>query len=175
MRDLLPFLKSLLTVSGLSAYEAPVARRIEEKWRPLVDEIDFSRLGSLHALKRGTGKSPRPSVLLAAHMDAIGLIAKKIVDGFSYIAAVGGIDVRVLPGMPVLVHTRTGELPGVVQMPAARLLPESERDRFPDLSYLVVDTGLTPAQVARRVQVGDLISFDTPPLELSGGACRGSL
>ena len=173
MAELLPFLKSLLSVSGLSAYEIPAARLIEEKWRPLVDEIDFSRLGSLHALKRGTGDFPRPSVLLAAHMDSIGLIAKKIVDGFIHIAGVGGVDVRVLPGTPVLVHTQTGELPGVVQMPAARLLPESEQNRFPGMTYLVVDTGLTPAQVAKRVQVGDLISFDTSPLEMSGEMLSG--
>ena len=173
MTELLPFLKSLLSVSGLSGYETPAAQLIEQEWKPLVDELHFSRLGSLHALKRGSGYTPRPTLLVAAHMDAIGLIAKKIVEGFVYVAGVGGIDIRVLPGTPVVVHAAGGPLPGVVAMPPARLLPESERKRFPDMSYLVVDTGLTPAQVAKQVQVGDLISFDTSPLELSGGLVSG--
>jgi putative aminopeptidase FrvX len=73
MTDILPFLKSLLSVSGLSGYESPVADLITERWRPLVDEMSISRVGSLHGLKRGTGKSPRPSLMIATHMDAIGM------------------------------------------------------------------------------------------------------
>lgn len=179
MTDLLPFLKSLLSVSGLSAYETPVMRLIEAEWKPLVDEIHFSRLGSLHALKRGTstslrkGKEPRPSILIAAHMDAIGLITKKIVDGFIYFADVGGIDVRVLPGTPVLVHTSSGELPGVVAMPSLKLLPDGTGNGFLTMQHLVVDTGLLPAQVSKRVRVGDVISFNTGPVEMSGESVSG--
>ena len=73
MTDILPFLKSLLSVSGLSGFERPVAQLIEEKWRPLVDETSLSRVGSLHGLKKGSGQEPRPSIMIATHMDAIGL------------------------------------------------------------------------------------------------------
>jgi len=189
MTELLPFLKSLLSVSGLSAYEAPVARLIEAEWKPLTDEIHFSRLGSLHALKKGAStlrhslrsqdnaslsrKTPRPSILIAAHMDGIGLIAKKVVDGFIYFAGVGGIDVRVLPGTPVLVHTASGDLPGVAAMPSLRLLPEGRGDGFLKTADLVVDTGLLPAQVSKRVRVGDVISFNTGPVEMSGESLSG--
>ena len=54
MTDILPFLKSLISVAGLSAYEEPVVQLIRTEWAPLADEISASRLGSLHALKRGT-------------------------------------------------------------------------------------------------------------------------
>ena len=173
MTDLLPFLKSLLSVSGLSAYETPVTRLIEAEWKPLVDEVHFSRLGSLHALKKGVAKEPRPTILIATHMDAIGLIAKKIVDGFIYFAGVGGIDVRVLPGTPVLVHTSSGELPGVVAMPSLKLLPEGTKDGFLTMQHLVIDTGLLPAQISKRVRVGDVISFNTGPVEMSGESVSG--
>jgi endoglucanase len=173
MTDLLLFLKSLLSVSGLSAYETPAARLIEQEWRPLVDDLQRSRIGSLHGLKKGMGRLPRRSVMIAAHMDAIGLMASRIVDGFIYFTAVGDMDVRILPGTPVLVHTADGELPGVVAMPSPRLLPESQHGRFPDTEFLVVDTGLTPSQVSRRVQAGDIISINTRPMELSGGTLSG--
>ena len=39
MPEITPFLKTLLSTSGISGYEAPVAKLIEEKWRPLVDEM----------------------------------------------------------------------------------------------------------------------------------------
>ena len=175
MSDILPFLKSLISVAGLSGHESPVARLIEQKWSPLVDELTHSRLGSLHGLKKGTGVSPRPSVLISAHMDAIGLMVSRIVDGFLYITDIGGVDPRVLPGTPVTVHASGSaeELYGVVVMPPAALLPEGKGSGAIRLHHLFVDTGLTPGEVSKRIRVGDLVSFNTVPVELSGGFVSG--
>ena len=151
-----------------------MADLITEKWRPLVDEVSLSRVGSLHGLKRGTGKSPRPSLMIAAHMDAIGMRVSKIVDGFLHITNVGGIDVRVLPGAEVTIHASRSneELTGVVVLPPARFLPESVGDKIL-IEHLLVDTGLLPRDVATRVYVGDLVSFANPPLELAGDVLSG--
>jgi len=174
MTDILPFLKSLISVSGVSGYETPVAKLIEEKWRPLVDEVSISRVGSLHGLKKGSAKSKRPSVMIATHMDAIGMMVSKVSDGFLHIAKVGGIDVRVLPGAMVTVHASSGEeLPAVIAMPSANLLPESVGDGVTEIGYLLVDTGLTPREVERKVRVGDLVSFANEPLELAGDVISG--
>jgi len=168
MDALLPFLKSLLEVSGLSAYEQPAARLIEAKWRPLADEVHFSHLGSLHALKRGRGPEPRPSLLVAAHMDSIGLIVTGLQDGLLQLAAVGGVDPAILPGAVVRVHTAGGDLPGIISA-AAR----EDRNRAPAFVDLRLDTGLSAAQTRRRIKVGDLVSFDNPPTELPGGLITG--
>ena len=174
MPDILPFLKSIISVSGVSGYEAPVDNLIKEKWRPLVDEVTTSRVGSLHGLKKGKGKGQRPSVMIATHMDAIGLRVSKIVDGFLHITKVGGIDVRVLPGSQVIVHTENGnELPGVIVMPSAKLLPESAGSDVLAIGYLLVDTGLLPREVERHVRVGDLVSFANEPMELAGDVISG--
>jgi endoglucanase len=174
MTDILPFLKSLISVSGLSGYEGPVADLIAEKWRPLVDEVSRSRVGSLHGLKRGAGRSARPSLMIATHMDAIGMRVSKIVDGFLHITNVGGIDVRVLPGAEVTVHASRSheELPGVIVLPPARFLPESVGDKIL-IEHLLVDTGLLPREVAKKVCVGDLVSFANRPLELAGDVLSG--
>ena len=175
MTDILPFLKSLISASGLSGYETPVAHLIKEKWSPLLDEIGVSRVGSLHGLKRGTGKSPRPALMIATHMDAIGMRVSKIVDGFLHITNVGGIDVRVLPGAEVTVHASASnaELPAVIAMRPARLLPESVGDKVLPMEHLLVDTGLLPRDVERKVRVGDLVSFANAPLELAGEVLAG--
>jgi len=174
MTEIPLFLKSLISVSGLSGYEAPVADLIKERWRPFVDEISLSRVGSLHGLKRGTGKSPRPSLMVATHMDAIGMQVSQLVDGFLHIAPVGGIDVRVLPGAEVTVHASRSneELPGVVVLPPARFLPESAGDKIL-IEHLLVDTGLLPREVTKKVCIGDLVSFANPPLELAGDVLSG--
>ena len=174
MTDILPFLKSMISVSGVSGHETPVANLIEEKWGPLVDEVTTSRVGSLHGLKKGSGKSPRPAVMIATHMDAIGMRVSKIVDGFLHITKVGGIDVRVLPGAEVTVHAESGdELPGVIAMPSAKLLPESAGSDVLEIGYLLVDTGLLPREVGRKVRVGDLVSFANESVELAGEVISG--
>jgi putative aminopeptidase FrvX len=178
MPDILPFLKTMISAPGLSGYEEPAAKIIEDKWRPLVQEIKRGKLGSLHALRRGTGREPRPSVMVATHMDSIGLMVNGITDGFLQTTGIGGVDARVLPGSPVTVYaTASGEtrlLPGVVVQPSATLLPPTEEPGGPvPLKHLLVDTGLLPRTVTQLVRVGDLVSFAQVPLDLNGETLAG--
>jgi putative aminopeptidase FrvX len=172
MIDLNNFIKEMLSLPGLSAYETPVQERISETWKPLVDEISISRLGSLHGLRCGHEKEPRPRILLAAHMDAIGLMASSIKDGFIHITEVGGIDARILPGQPVTVHGQR-DLPGVVIQPPDFLLPVDLRNKPVKMEYLLVDTGVCPPEVDILVRPGDLISFAQPPIDLTGNIIAG--
>ena len=174
------FLKSLISTSGLSGHETPVAKLIEEKWKTLVDETSVSRVGSMHGLKRGTsstlstGKRKRPSVMIAAHMDSIGMMVSRIVDGFLHITSVGGVDIRVLPGAEVTVHASSGDdLPAVVAMPLMGYLPKKERNGAVGIRHLLVDTGLLPRDVEKKVRVGDLVSFANMPIELAGDIVSG--
>jgi endoglucanase len=177
MTDITPFLKDLLIAPGLSGYEDPVAEIISAKWKPLVHEISRGKVGSLHGLRRGTGTSPRPSVMVAAHMDAIGLMVTSIKDGFLRLTNVGGVDPRVLPGTLVTVYAtgvgRIQTIPGVVVQPPVRLLPPEIGLNPVPLEYLFVDTGLPPRKVARLVHVGDVVSYAQPPVELSGETITG--
>jgi tetrahedral aminopeptidase len=172
MTDILPFLKEMLSAPGLSGYETPVRRIIQKTWEPLTDELSVSKLGSLHGLKRGTGAEPRPSLLIAAHMDAIGLMATQVIDGFIRFTEVGGVDPRVLPGQLVTVHGRE-DLLGVVVQPPARLLPPANQSGTVPMSSLFVDTGLEADEVSRLVRPGDPISFAQHPFEASGETICG--
>ncbi len=172
MTDLLPFLKKLISAPGLSGYEPPVRRLIEEAWEPLTDALSTSRLGSLHGLRHGSAPEPRPSILLSAHMDAIGLMVTGIVEGLLRVTSVGGLDPRVLPGMEVTVHGRE-DLPGIVVQPPNQLLPSDEHKRVVPIEHLFVDTGLLPDRVRRLVRVGDLISYAQTPVETAAGTLVG--
>ena len=172
MTELLTFLNSLLTSSGLSGHEGPVRELIEPAWRPVTDEISISRLGSLHGLKKGSAPEPRPTILIAAHMDAIGLMVTSIADGFLRVTEVGGLDARVLPGQLVTVHGRQ-DLPGVIVQPPAHLLPEGARKGPVPLNNLLVDTGLRPQRVKTLVRTGDLISFAQEPIQLQADTLAG--
>jgi endoglucanase len=172
MTDISPFLKTLLSTSGLTGFESPVAALIEARWRPLADEIHLSRLGSVHAFRRGDAPAPRPSLLLSAHMDAVGMMVTGIVDGFLSITNIGMIDTRLLPGQPVLVHGRQS-LPGVIAARPAALMPEDAAKDAVGFDHLLVDVGLPPRRVAQLVRVGDPVSFAADPLELGAGILGG--
>lgn len=172
INDVQPFLLELLSAPGLSGYELPIRGLIEKNWKPLVDELHTSRLGSLHAFQHGKAVEPRPRMLLAAHMDAIGLIVTSLQDGFLHFTQIGGIDSRILPGQHVLVHGKE-ILTGVVVQPVNRLLPSHLSDKPVPMEYLLVDLGLLAEEVERLVKPGDIISFGQPPFELSGKLVAG--
>jgi len=170
MNDTLTLLKELIQLPGLSGYEEAVNQRIRSEWEPLSDEVRVGRIGSLYVTKRGSGNVPRHSVMLAAHMDAIGLMVSELVDGFIRVAPIGGIDARVLPGQSVVVHGRR-DLPGMVVQAPPHALPDHLRRKPIPLNYLLVDVGLP--NIAGLVRPGDLISFAQPPLELGDDILAG--
>jgi endoglucanase len=112
--------------------------------------------------------------MIATHMDAIGLMVSRVVDGFLYVTELGGIDSRVLPGTAVTVHASKGDdLYGVVVMPPANLLPDGDAHAAVHLHHLFIETGLAPGEVSKRVCVGDIVSFYTEPVEMSAGCVSG--
>ncbi|MGA2111025.1 MAG: M42 family peptidase [Anaerolineales bacterium] len=166
-------LKDLLNEPGLSANEGPIRERLRQVWRPLLDEITVSRLGSLHGRKRGQGREPRPSILIAAHMDSVGLMVEQVVSGFLRVRPIGWLDPRILPGQPVTVHGRR-EVPGLlVPAPAALLDPQQGAEQAIRFEDLWVDLGLSASEAARLVRPGDLIAFAQLPFEMGDGLLAG--
>jgi len=110
--------------------------------------------------------------MLAAHMDEIGLMVRHVEGAFLYVHDVGGVDNRIMPAQPVLVHGRE-RLPGVVAAAPPHLLTAAERGRFPGFDDLVVDVGLDAETVARLVRPGDLITIDAPMIDLLGHKVAG--
>ncbi len=159
----------LVGIPGLSGYEGAIHTHLSELWAPLTDELSTSKLGSLHGLCKGHGQSPRPSILIATHMDTIGLMVTAIEDGLLRVTKIGGVDERTLPGLTVNVHTHDGSLPGLISLPPTHTMPKDQRDKTVDLEYLLVDTGLSAKEVAAKVQIGDLVTYALEPIDLSDG------
>ncbi len=169
MKKTKTLITELVAVPGLSAYEDQIREYLSERWQPLTDERTASKLGSLHGLKKGTGIEPRRSILIATHMDTIGMMVTSVENGLLRISKIGGIDNRTLPGLTVNVHTQEGVLPGVIALPPAHTLPESQHDVTVEMEYLWVDVGLLPGDVGKKVEIGDLVTFALEPQDLGDG------
>jgi endoglucanase len=145
---------------------------IRAAWDGLVDEFTVDGMGSLIAVKRGTGSEPHRTIILCAHMDEIGLIVTEIRDGFIRTAPLGGPDYRVLLAQAVIVHGRR-DLKGVFG--AAPPHMARSRKEYPSSDELWIDVGLTAAEVAGLVRIGDVITFDAPPFDLKGERVAGKI
>ncbi|HNR01611.1 MAG TPA: M20/M25/M40 family metallo-hydrolase [Anaerolineaceae bacterium] len=172
MKSIELFLKELLSSPGISGYENPVCTLIQKQWEALADEIQISRVGSLHALRRASTPGEHPCVMIAAHMDAIGLMVKEIRDGLLWITQIGGVDPRVLPGQLVTVHGQK-DYKGVVQMLPDRLVKDQPAGSAPVYPRLFVDTGLSTAEISKNISVGDVVSFATTPTTHGGKFISG--
>lgn len=166
--ELVPLLRKLTETAGLSGFEQAIRDEVRAAWSPLVDEVRTDTLGNLMALRRGGGPEPRRKLMLASHMDEIGLMVTEVKGSFLSVTEVGGVDRRLLLGQPVLVHGRR-PLPGVVGSRPPHLLKAGERDKPVPWEDLVVDVGLPPEEVSALVRVGDLISFRQGLVELGSG------
>lgn len=154
----LEFLKELLETPSPTGAEVPVANMVRERVAEVADEVETNVMGSVHAKLEGKGNGP--SFMLAAHMDEIGLMVTYVSDeGFLSVAAVGGVDAAILPGMRVDVHTDAGSLRGVVGRKPIHLIEPDERKSVTPISDLVIDLGMPGEQVKKIVRVGDVITF----------------
>ena len=172
MNERISHLTELISLAGVSGYETPVRQALAETWEPLADEISISKVGSLHALKHGEGTDPRPLVMLSAHMDGVGLMVTDVKDGFLHVTSIGGLDARILPAQPVIVHGRR-ELEGVIVMPSPRQLPDDLEDKPVPMKYLLVEIGLPADEVADLVRPGDVVSFAQLPMVFDGDFIAG--
>jgi endoglucanase len=166
--DVKAHLKSLVEAHAPSGHEGPIREIIAAAWRDLTDELEQDRLGSLVGIKRATKPvDPPRRIMLAAHMDEIGMMVGDVVDGFIFVHRISGVDNRVMLAQPVMVHGRE-MLPGIVAAKPPHLLTTSARQKYPPFTELVIDLGLPASEVAELVRVGDLITLDVPMLEMQG-------
>jgi endoglucanase len=166
--EVIPFLKALSEASGVSGYEDEVREVVRETFAPLADELREDAMGNLIALKRGGGGK----IMLAGHMDEIGLIVTMLDKGFLRFTQVGGFDVRTLLGQEVVVHGRR-DLPGVIGSRPPHVLSAEEQTVPVAMEKLFIDVGLTQVELEEVVRIGDLITIRRPFIELQNDLVSG--
>lgn len=169
--EIFEVLKQLSETPGPSGFEQRISAVVSELWEPFADSVNVDRLGSVIAVKRGQGAKPRPRLLLAAHLDEIGLMVTKIAsqngNGFLRVTKLGGVDIRHLYGQMVVVHGQR-DLVGVIGSLPCSMLPADRQEKAFGYEDLVVDVGLPERELNELVNVGDSISFRQPMRKMLG-------
>ena len=154
----LAFLKELVEAPSPTGVEMPAAKVLRDRLQGCADTIKTNVMGSVHAVLKG--KADGPSVMLAAHIDEVGLMVTYIDDkGFLYFQPLGGVDAAILPGMRMNVHTKDGVLRGVMGRMPIHLLAEDDRKKVTEMDKLFIDLGMQAEDVKARVRIGDAITY----------------
>ena len=93
-------IKKLVEAYGPSGFEYDIAKLIKDEITPYADEISIDALGNLVVLKNGTGGGH--SVMIAAHMDEIGIMVTHVTEkGFLRFTNIGAVRPQALMGSRV--------------------------------------------------------------------------
>lgn len=160
-------LKTLCELNGTSGREEAV-REFLIAHLPKDASYTVDALGNLIVEKRGANRA-KNKVMLASHMDEVGLIITYITeDGFLRFACVGGIDSRALFGKAVKVGEQG--VSGVIGGKAVHQLTKDEKNTVPEAEDLLIDIGArTKAEAESLVSLGDNAYFDSEYIEFGDG------
>jgi tetrahedral aminopeptidase len=155
-------LMHLMDILSSSGHENAVRSYLYKEVKKYVKDVKIDNFGNLIVHKKGKGSS----VMLAAHMDEIGLMVQSISEkGVIFIAMVGGIDPLACLNQQVRIPTKKGMVRGVVSTIAMSDGEESEEAPLPE--ELIVDTGLSKKELkAKGITVGSFIEFEQKTITL---------
>ena len=163
----LAFLKRLLDAPGPSGFEQVPARLWREEAKGFASvEVDVAGNSIATLNPKGT-----PRVMLAGHVDEIGLMVVHIDDdGYLHFAPIGGRDSKVLVGQRVVLDGKNGPVLGVVGKKAIHLMKTEERDKVSKITDLWIDIGAkNKDEAAARVRVGDAGVLSAQLIEFPNG------
>ncbi len=158
-------LAKLLDAKGPSGFETEAA----QVWRALADEFADTTWSDIYGSGFARiGEGGKPRVMLAGHIDEIGLMIHHVDEqGFLYVREVGGWDPQVLVGQRIEILTAAGRVAGVIGRRAIHLIERADREKAVKLKDLWIDIGAKSGEEAReQVSIGDVAVIRSDTLQL---------
>lgn len=166
-------LELLSNLTGISGYEQNLKDTIIPLITEYTDDITVDNLGNIIALKKGQDSNNKIKIMLAGHMDEIGLMVKDIEDnGFLRFTNIGGVDPRTVLGQEVIVHGEK-QLFGVIGSKPPHLQEKSEQDKAIKMEDMIIDIGYSKEQLKELINIGDPITINRNFTQLKGNRVTG--
>jgi endoglucanase len=162
------FLEKLLNSPGPSGFEVGPARVWREEAEGFAERVWTDVTGNSMA---GLNLDGGPRVMLAGHVDEIGLQVTHIDEGgYLFFDEIGGWDSQVMVGQRVQVLLSDKIVRGVIGKKPIHLLKPEEREKATKTKELWVDLGCTNAEEVAElgVRVGDPMVLDAGLVRLAG-------
>lgn len=161
MQKLQQLLEELSNAHGISGHEGSICEIMKRELEPFCDEMTVDKMGNLIATRKG--KAGAPSVMVASHMDEIGLMVKYIDDnGFLNFVTVGGFFSQTLLNQRVVVHTTNGPIVGVIGSKPPHVMKEEDKKNPVKIEDMFVDVGAKNHDdaISMGIDIGTPMSID---------------
>ena len=165
-------LRKLSDAHGVTSREGNIRDIVRAELEGVVDEMTEDTMGNLIATKRGDGFS----IMLAAHMDEIGLMVQYIDDkGFIRIVPLGGWFGPVLYCQRVILHGTKGPVAGVIGAKPPHVMKDEERKKEIKIEDMFIDVGAASVEDVADlgIEIGTAITIDREYTELAGNRVTG--
>lgn len=167
-RDLLV---ALSEGNGVSGYESMLEPLVASFFRNLGAKVSVDKFGNIYAVKKGS--QGRYKVMLAAHMDEVGLIVTDIDErGFLRFRDIAGVDQRTLLSQEVVIHGRD-DIPGVIGTMPPHLLKSHDAKRALRFDELGIDVGMKAEEIRKVIQIGDIVTLKRSTRRLLNNVIAG--
>lgn len=162
------FLRDIVNAISPSGYEEEAVKVWRERAKKYTDNIKGDLHGnSIAVLNEGK----RPKIMLAGHIDEIGLQITYIDDrGYLRFAPIGGWDPQIPQGQRVVIKGKNGRLiKGVIGKKPIHLLKGQEREKVVDIEKMHIDIGVSTKKEAEElVAIGTVAVIDYYYTKLQG-------
>lgn len=167
------YIEELSNLAGVSGNETEVRRFIRDSLPRRNIEAQTDSMGNLIVHKKGRSSSRMPHVMVAAHMDEVGLMISSIEkSGHLRVLKVGAIDDRVLVSKQVVIGK--DKIPGIIGAKAVHLQKPEERKKNFKVDQLFIDIGAKGKEEAEKlVKIGDYASFGSRFTSIGEGSYMG--
>lgn len=172
MNKLKGFLEELSNSCGVSGYEEDISNLVMDYFDEYCEETYRDNIYNTVCVKKGDNNTDNIKIMLAAHIDEIGLMIKDIdEDGFIHFTTIGGFDPRVLLYQEVTIHGRES-LFGLI-VPDKDLAKNAEKEKALGINDLKIDTGYSEEKIKELTRIGDVITIKRKLMTLENERVSG--
>jgi endoglucanase len=156
-------LEELSNAYAPTGFEAPVREIFRREIAPFSDSVATDGLGSVVAMRSKKGDLPR--IMLAGHMDEVGLMVKYITsDGYVKFQTLGGWLDQSLINQRWIIVTKKGDVQGLTGIKTPHVIAADARGKIFKREEMFIDVGAKDKEDAENrlgIQPGDPIAPDS--------------
>lgn len=164
-------LEELTNAYGPSGFEGAVRSIMHRELSSLSLEVETDGMGSLIGCLNGSQDGPK--IMMAAHMDEVGLIVKYLTpEGYVKFQPLGGWLDQALINQRWAILTRHGVIHGITGIKTVHVMAQEARNQLFKREQMFIDVGASSRQDAEErmgIRPGDPIAPDSKFTPLSGG------
>lgn len=151
-------IETLCRAPGISGWEKNASMAALDLLKPYAPNAEIDAFQNVLGVVR-LAEEGKPTVLLDAHIDEIGMIVTHVdAKGFLKVASCGGMDRRLVLGQEVSVYGRK-ELHGVIAAMPPHLTSSEDGAKVPEIEQILIDVGMEKDEVKKVVALGDRVSI----------------